>query len=184
MRFKTLKAINHFTWLMCPQRCLFFLKWRQNQSSWKIKSNPSFTAECYATAFKMHKSVYSRSFATDAWHVHWRRANLEYFYLLSFICGKTPLYVIVMAETCPLWMIGIKWVDGWRQWFPGRSVSSVFHLPGRGGHGAVIFICSTTSSSLPHQPGLVQSNAELCCNLWPVIVNCSTLVPLQRPVHE
>lgn len=75
---------------MCPQRCLFFLKWRQNQSSWKIKSNPSFTAECYATAFKMHKSVYSRSFATDAWHVHWRRENLEYFYLLSFICGKNP----------------------------------------------------------------------------------------------
>lgn len=27
------------------------------------------------------------------------------------------------------------------------------------GHEAVIFICSATSSSPPHQPGLVQSNA-------------------------
>lgn len=39
--------------------------------------------------FKLHKSVYSCSFVVHAWHVHWRRANLEYFYLLSFICGKT-----------------------------------------------------------------------------------------------
>lgn len=91
----------------------------------------------------------------------------------TFICSALfvvkPLYVTVMTETCPLSLIGTKGDDGWRQWFPGRSVSSVFHLPGRGGHEAVIFICSTTSSSPPHQPGLRLG-----------IQGCSTLVP----VHE
>lgn len=167
---------------MCPQRCLFFLKWRQNQSSWKIKSNLSFTAECYATALKcinqfIHAALPQMLDMFTGGEQTWN----------TFICSAL---FVVKTPVCDCDVRDVSSVDDrykiswqWRQWFPGRSVSSVFHLPGRGGHEAVIFICSTTSSSLPHQPGLVQSNAELCCNLWPVILNCSTLVPHQNN-HE
>lgn len=180
MRLKTLKAINHFTRLMCPQRCLFFLKWKQNQSSWKIKSNLSFTADCYATAFKMHKSVYSCSFVTDAWHVHWRRANLQDFCSASFVV-KTPvcacddrdvssvddrykiswqLETVVSREKC---LISLPSARARRAW------SCHFHL-------LHYFLFSST----PARSGPI----KLCCSLWPVILNHSTLVPHQRPVHE
>lgn len=108
--------------------CLFFMKWGKKLIVLERSGLIWVLQQCYTTAFKMHKSVYSCSFAGDAWHVHWRRANFWDTFICSALFVVKPLYV--MTETCPLWLISLKGDDGWGQWFPGRSVSSVFHLAG------------------------------------------------------
>lgn len=95
---------------------------------------------------------------------------------------QKPLYA--MTETCLFWLISLKGNDGWWQWFPGRSASSVFHLAGRGAwschfHLLHYFLFSSTPAS--SRPKKMQ---VLCCNLCTLILSWSTLVPHFPPVHE
>lgn len=150
---------------MWPQMCASFL-WNgggiivleQSSLIWVLQ-------QCYTTAFKMHKSIYSCSFARDAWHVHWRRAN----FWDTFICSAPFVVKTLVCDDREVSSLADQFKGRWRMETVGSREKRLINLPsGRvRGHEAVIFICYTTSSSPPHQPGLVQSNAgAVICVLW------------------
>lgn len=85
------------------------------------------------------------------------------FHLLSFICGKN-----LVCDDRDASSPADRFKGRWRMETAVSREKCLISLPsGRvRGHDAVIFICSTTSSSPPHQPGLLQSHAgALICVL-------------------